>query len=174
MRASEQIIQAVSSWPGVTVGPGDRGASIAFRVGRRELGHLHGDHAAHFSFLPICKPNAMWNMRWRARLRRYQAIDYDLAKQIDLSIYNSLKLEAPLKRILGASKITAKGDVYFLKNVEDFAGLYSAATAGATIGKGAGASQYENNKGVFLKVQSKSEGLALTLGLGGVQVDFVK
>lgn len=75
---------------------------------------------------------------------------------------------------VGASKITAKGDVYFMKNVEDFAGLYSAATMGATIGKGAGASQYENNKGVFLKVTSKSEGLALTLGLGGVQVDFVK
>lgn len=50
MGASEQIIHAVSSWPGVAVGPGDRGASIAFRVGRRELGHLHGDHAAHFSF----------------------------------------------------------------------------------------------------------------------------
>jgi Luciferase len=50
VRASEQIIQEVSSWPGVTVGPGDRGASIAFRVGRRELGHLHGDHASHFSF----------------------------------------------------------------------------------------------------------------------------
>ena len=75
---------------------------------------------------------------------------------------------------VGASKITAKGDVYFMKNVQDFAGTYSAATAGATIGKGAGVSQYENNKGVFLKVSSKSEGLALTLGLGGVQVDFVK
>ena len=33
---------------------------------------------------------------------------------------------------------------------------------------------YENNKGVVLKVSSKSEGVALTLGLGGVQVDFVK
>ena len=75
---------------------------------------------------------------------------------------------------VGASKITAKGDVYFMKRLEDFAGVYSAATLGATLGKGAGASQYENNKGVFLKVQSKSEGLALTLGLGGVQVDFVK
>src|SRR5947209_4317039 len=50
MRASERIIEAVSTWPGVTVGPGDRGASIAFRLGRRELGHLHADHAAHFSF----------------------------------------------------------------------------------------------------------------------------
>jgi hypothetical protein len=50
MTASERIIKEVGSWPGVTVGPGDRGASVAFRVGRRELGHLHGDRAAHFSF----------------------------------------------------------------------------------------------------------------------------
>ena len=48
--ASERIIEVVASWPGVSVGPGDRGASIAFRVGRREIGHLHGNHAAHFSF----------------------------------------------------------------------------------------------------------------------------
>lgn len=50
MTPSEQIMQEVSSWPGVMVGPGNRGASIAFRVGRRELGHLHDNHAAHFSF----------------------------------------------------------------------------------------------------------------------------
>jgi len=55
MTASEQIIEEVGSWPGVQVGPGDRGASVAFRVGRRELGHLHGDHAAHFSF-----PKGSW------------------------------------------------------------------------------------------------------------------
>jgi Luciferase len=56
MTASERIIDEVGSWPGVSVGPGDRGASVAFRVGRRELGHLHGDHAAHFSF-----PKATWD-----------------------------------------------------------------------------------------------------------------
>jgi hypothetical protein len=50
MTASERITEEVRSWLGVSVGPGDRGASVAFRVGRRELGHLHGDHAAHFSF----------------------------------------------------------------------------------------------------------------------------
>ena len=55
MTASERIIEEVGSWPGVSVGPGKRGASVAFRVGRRELGHLHGTHAAHFSF-----PKDMW------------------------------------------------------------------------------------------------------------------
>jgi luciferase-like monooxygenase len=49
MTASEQITQEVTSWPGVEAGPGRRG-EFAFRVGRREIGHLHGDHAAHFFF----------------------------------------------------------------------------------------------------------------------------
>jgi hypothetical protein len=46
---SEQITEEVTSWPGVEAGPGRRG-EFAFKVGQREIGHLHGDHAAHFSF----------------------------------------------------------------------------------------------------------------------------
>jgi hypothetical protein len=52
--ASQQIIAEVTSWPGVEAGPGDRG-EFAFRLGRRQIGHLHGDHAAHFSF-----PKDVW------------------------------------------------------------------------------------------------------------------
>jgi hypothetical protein len=52
--ASERITAEVTSWPGVEAGPGRRG-EFAFRVGRREIGHLHGDHAAHFSF-----PKEVW------------------------------------------------------------------------------------------------------------------
>jgi hypothetical protein len=33
----------------VQAGPGRRG-EFAFRVGGREIGHLHGSHAAHFGF----------------------------------------------------------------------------------------------------------------------------
>jgi Family of unknown function (DUF5519) len=47
--ASERITDEVTSWPGVEAGPGRRG-EFAFKLGRREIGHLHGDHAAHFSF----------------------------------------------------------------------------------------------------------------------------
>jgi len=46
---SERITEEVTSWPGVEAGPGRRG-EFAFTVGRREIGHLHGDHAAHFGF----------------------------------------------------------------------------------------------------------------------------
>jgi hypothetical protein len=52
--ASQQITDEVTSWPGVEAGPGRRG-EFAFRLGRREIGHLHGDHAAHFSF-----PKDVW------------------------------------------------------------------------------------------------------------------
>ena len=52
--ASEQITREVTSWPGVQAGPGRRG-EFAFKVGQRELGHLHGDHAAHFAF-----PKDVW------------------------------------------------------------------------------------------------------------------
>ena len=48
-RASDQITREVTSWPGVEAGPGRRG-EFAFTVGGREIGHLHGDHAAHFGF----------------------------------------------------------------------------------------------------------------------------
>ena len=52
--ASQQITEEVTSWPGVEAGPGRRG-EFAFRLGRREIGHLHGDRSAHFSF-----PKDVW------------------------------------------------------------------------------------------------------------------
>src|SRR3954470_12003771 len=51
---SEEITEKVTSWPGVEAGPGRRG-EFAFKVGGREIGHLHGDHAAHFAF-----PKDVW------------------------------------------------------------------------------------------------------------------
>jgi hypothetical protein len=52
--ASERITEEVTSWPDVEAGAGRRG-EFGFKVGRREIGHLHGDHAAHFTF-----PNDVW------------------------------------------------------------------------------------------------------------------
>jgi hypothetical protein len=48
-RASEAIAEEVGSWPGVEIDRGEIG-ELAFTVGNRQLGHLHGDRAAHFSF----------------------------------------------------------------------------------------------------------------------------
>lgn len=53
--ASKQITEEVTSWPGVTAGPGRRG-EFAFKVSGREIGHLHGDRSAHFFF-----PKSEWH-----------------------------------------------------------------------------------------------------------------
>ncbi len=52
---SSRIIEEVTSWPGVESGMGSRG-ELAFTVGRRQIGHLHGDRVAHFSF-----PKSVWD-----------------------------------------------------------------------------------------------------------------
>ena len=54
MTPSKQITDEVTSWPGVEAGLGRRG-EFAFKVGHREIGHLHGDRSAHFSF-----PKDVW------------------------------------------------------------------------------------------------------------------
>ena len=63
--SSELITEEVTSWPGVEAGVGSRG-EFAFTVGRREIGHLHGDHVAHFGF-----PKDVWT-----ELFDQQRIDY--------------------------------------------------------------------------------------------------
>ncbi len=67
-RPSERITEEVTSWPGVTAGPGRRG-EFAFRVGRREIGHLHGDHAAHFGF-----PKSVWQSLFDAARIDYHPV----------------------------------------------------------------------------------------------------
>ena len=52
--AGDEITREVTSWSGVRAVPGERG-ELAFKLGRREIGHLHGDRAAHFSF-----PKKLW------------------------------------------------------------------------------------------------------------------
>jgi hypothetical protein len=45
---SEQITDTVTAWPGVEAGYGKRG-EWGFYVKGHEVGHLHGDRAAHFA-----------------------------------------------------------------------------------------------------------------------------
>jgi hypothetical protein len=46
---AERVTAAVSSWPEVEVAP-HRFGGVEFRLGRRELGHLHGDRIADLPF----------------------------------------------------------------------------------------------------------------------------
>ena len=49
MNTGEHIATVVQSWPGVEAAP-HRFGGTEFRLGRRELGHLHGDRIADLPF----------------------------------------------------------------------------------------------------------------------------
>jgi hypothetical protein len=49
MSASERITAELEAWPGVTSAP-HRFGGREFRVGGREIGHLHGDRLADLPF----------------------------------------------------------------------------------------------------------------------------
>lgn len=48
-RIHDAIVREVSAWPGVTIGR-HRFGGTEFRVGRRELGHVHGTRVADLPF----------------------------------------------------------------------------------------------------------------------------
>ncbi len=47
--ASEQIEQALTTWPGVETHP-HRFGGVEYRLGRREIGHMHGDYLVDIPF----------------------------------------------------------------------------------------------------------------------------
>ena len=68
MTADEIITLEVASWPGVTAGAGSRG-EFSFKVGRREIGHIHGDWVAHFGF-----PKDVWQELYDAGRIDYHSV----------------------------------------------------------------------------------------------------
>jgi hypothetical protein len=72
----------------------------------------------------------------------------------------------------GVSKVTAVGDVYNLKRIEDFPGGYFQARAGYAAGDGKGRLWLENTHGVVLKLRAKTKGLALNLGADGLMIEM--
>jgi hypothetical protein len=74
---------------------------------------------------------------------------------------------------VGVTKVDAVGTVYNLNDIKDFPGTYAGMGVGATAVEGAGASTWEN-KGVVVKMKSKTEGLALNMGMNAVTIELVK
>ena len=74
---------------------------------------------------------------------------------------------------LGGAGITVAkvhGDVYYLTAVDDFYGVYFKAEAGITAAEGREGSWIKNDKGVTLHLTSDSEGLALSIGVEGLEI----
>ena len=75
---------------------------------------------------------------------------------------------------VGISKTSATGEVYNMTDLAQFGGTYAKAEASATIGEGAGVLQLQNDAGVVIKLKTKSGGLQLSAGGGGVKITLKK
>jgi hypothetical protein len=74
---------------------------------------------------------------------------------------------------IGVSKIEAKGEVYGLQRVSDFAGAYVQARYGFALGRmSTGDLWLQNRKGVVMHLKAKREGLMLSLGGDAVVIEM--
>jgi hypothetical protein len=75
---------------------------------------------------------------------------------------------------VGVTKAQARGDVFNLKRVEDFSGLYGAAGAEGTAVKGAGVATLRNEHGVSITLRSATKGANLKLAAEGLKLALDK
>jgi hypothetical protein len=75
---------------------------------------------------------------------------------------------------VGVTKAEATGKVFKLKTLDDFDGIYAAAGAGATAGKGAGVAALVNGKGVEVHLKSETKGASLKVAAEGLKLKLEK
>ena len=71
---------------------------------------------------------------------------------------------------IGVSGGALVGTAYNLRTAADIAGTYRAATAGLTVGAGAGVGRFQNANGVILELVGAQLGLAVSLGSAGMTI----
>ncbi len=73
----------------------------------------------------------------------------------------------------GFSKMEAYGDVYNLKELRQFPGVYGQTRYGAVAGNDGGGEMWlQNPEGVMLSLKTRRQGLAVSLGADAVVIDF--
>jgi hypothetical protein len=75
---------------------------------------------------------------------------------------------------VGITKAVASGTVYNLKNIDDLNGVYAAAGAEGTAGKGMGVSSLRNDKGVVINLKSETKGANIKVAASGLKVTVEK
>jgi len=73
---------------------------------------------------------------------------------------------------IGGAKIDATGAVMHLSTLQDFAGTYTAWGAGLTLAAGGSAVYMKNERGVVIKLLSKTTGLRFNLSGNGIKVQL--
>jgi hypothetical protein len=84
------------------------------------------------------------------------------------------KVEGASVGEVGKTEAKATGQVYNLKNLGDFNGVFAAGGAGATGGTGASASALVNDKGVQIVLTSTTKGANIKVAVEGLKVTLEK
>ena len=71
---------------------------------------------------------------------------------------------------VGFTSVSAQGKVFNLNNVADFSGTYVASKAALAVGGGKGDLTMRNGKNVSIHLRSDQEGVAISLGPGGLTI----
>jgi hypothetical protein len=72
------------------------------------------------------------------------------------------------------TSVTAKGEVYGLKSLADFAGKYTAITRTALAGSAEVDATYKNDKHVVVKLRGTVKGVGLGMGGGVATIELVE
>ncbi len=75
---------------------------------------------------------------------------------------------------IGVSKLSATGQVYDMKNIDQFAGTYVRLTGSVALGGGVGDMTLKNENGVIMSLKGTTQGLQLNAGASGVTVTLEK
>jgi LysM repeat protein len=73
---------------------------------------------------------------------------------------------------IGISKIAAAGEVYDLFDISQFPGTYVSGDYGVSLGGGVGGMVLKNQNGVYLRLHSTMEGVALSVGVEGLNIQL--
>ena len=68
---------------------------------------------------------------------------------------------------LGISRVTASGEVFGLRKLEDFDGTYQGVSLGVAVGGGSEVVAMRNEKGVFIRMRAGQQGVRLSLATKG-------
>ena len=74
---------------------------------------------------------------------------------------------------VGISQASASGEVFNLKNLDDFNGNYTAAGTGLTVAGGGGVAAMKNQNGVTIHVKATTQGAKFVIGASGVDVQIL-
>jgi hypothetical protein len=68
---------------------------------------------------------------------------------------------------LGIARVTASGEVFGLRKLEDFDGTYQGVALGVAVGGGSEVVAMRNEKGVFIRMRAGQQGVRLSLATKG-------